>query len=100
MPLLMELHPDAWWSTSSIALWLDYSVSRVEAKVVNLPGFPEPEHFWEGAHPRWKAGEVMAFWARHLAALRARRQTLGNRSSGNLDPDAQPLEQDQESRAA
>lgn len=93
------IHPDAWWSTSTIARWMDYSVKRVEAKIVSDPTFPPPERFWDGAHPRWKAGKVMAWFDARVSAP-SRMQTLGNKSSGYSNPDDRLRGQDPESEAA
>lgn len=52
------MHPDAWWSVSTIARVIEYSYAQT-CKIVCLPDFPRPTHLMENSHPRWKAGEVM-----------------------------------------
>lgn len=56
------VHPDALWSIRSIAKWSDYSYSTVANTFVNDPDFPKPVPQDGTRKPRWRAGDVMAFF--------------------------------------
>lgn len=56
------VHPDALWSTRSIARWSDYSLSMVTQHLINDPDFPKPVRWSDDGQPRWIAGQVMAFF--------------------------------------
>lgn len=50
------------WSLATIAAYAELSESHVAQKVVSKPGFPRPIRLDGNGHPRWLAGEVMAYF--------------------------------------
>lgn len=56
------VHPDALWSIRSIAKWADYSYSAIAQNFVTQPDFPRPVPQDGSRKPRWRAGDVMAYF--------------------------------------
>ena len=56
----MILDPRAYWSLSSVAEFAEVSESTAR-RIVAQPDFPSAIRVYEGAHPRWKAGDVMDY---------------------------------------
>lgn len=50
------------WSLATIAAFLEYEEVYVANEIVKRPDFPRPTKIGGTGHPRWKAGDVMA-WA-------------------------------------
>lgn len=89
--------PEKWWSAATIAQYADYSVKRLEAQVLCDPTFPAPRHFWEGAHPRWRGWQVIAWFEGASPSLPP---THGSNAGDYSSPDAQSQEQGPEEKAA
>ena len=63
----MILDPRACWSLSSVAEFAEVSESTAR-RIVAQPDFPSPSYAYDGAHPRWEAGEVMGYYKARKAA--------------------------------
>lgn len=50
------------WGLAEIADYSGYTLSTVQQNYVCKPDFPEAIRVERGAHPRWVAGEVMAWF--------------------------------------
>lgn len=50
------------WSADTIAEYAELSPDYVKNAVTKRPDFPRPIRLEGNGHPRWKAGEVMAFF--------------------------------------
>lgn len=59
------MHPDALWSYAQIALYSSLEYNYILNDVSCRPGFPKPIRITPTAHPRYKAGEVMAYFESH-----------------------------------
>ena len=64
----------ALWSADDVAVYLGMTTKTVSNHVVTLPGFPQairlPSRTGGRGHPRWKAGDVIA-WAESYQDRRA-----------------------------
>lgn len=56
------------WSLATIANYAELSESHVAQKVVCKPAFPRPIRLDGSGHPRWLAGEVMAYFEANRAS--------------------------------
>lgn len=59
------------WSVRTIAAFADLSESHVAQKIVNREDFPRPSKIDGVGHPRWPAGEVMAWFEAHRVSPQA-----------------------------
>lgn len=57
----MILDPRTLWSMAEVAEYSRYSATQVR-RIVAQPDFPTAIRVYAGAHPRWKAGEVMEYF--------------------------------------
>lgn len=77
------VHPDALWSIRSIAKWADYSYSAIAKNFITDPDFPKPAPQDGTRKPRWRAGDVMAFFGVDRASSPARPRSRDSRVAGS-----------------
>lgn len=62
------MHERALWSYAHIALYSGYEYNYVLNDLSCRPDFPKPIRAVPGAHPRYIAGEIMAYFESHQEA--------------------------------
>lgn len=60
-------HERALWTLDDIARYASMSKSRLRESIVYKPDFPAAIRPVPSAHPKWKAGEVWAWFEAHRA---------------------------------
>ena len=68
------------WSLATIAEYAELSASHIAQKVVCQPDFPRPIRILGSGKPRWKAGDVMAWFEANQAASPVQPQKSGSRT--------------------